>query len=121
MALIICPECGKEVSSLANICVGCGYNLSLDKGKDIEKFKYPSITIFSYILGFVSVSMGFYKMFFYENPESVYLDSVNAYVGGDAYNYIINGNYAISYFVLALILVVFGSTFAIIRAIQKTI
>lgn len=25
MALIKCPECGKEISSKAEICIGCGY------------------------------------------------------------------------------------------------
>lgn len=25
MALVKCPECGKEVSSLANACIGCGF------------------------------------------------------------------------------------------------
>ena len=27
MALIICPECGKEISSKAKICIHCGYPL----------------------------------------------------------------------------------------------
>ena len=28
MALIKCPECGKEISDKASICVNCGYPIS---------------------------------------------------------------------------------------------
>ena len=28
MALIRCPECGKEISDLSSACVHCGYPLS---------------------------------------------------------------------------------------------
>ena len=35
-------------------------------------------------------------------------DLHNAYVGGDAYNYIINGNYATACFVLATMFVIIG-------------
>ena len=28
MALIVCPECGKEISNKAKICINCGYPLS---------------------------------------------------------------------------------------------
>ena len=35
--------------------------------------------------------------------------SVNAYVGGDAYNYIINGNYATGFFVLSMGLFISGT------------
>ena len=31
MALITCPECGKEVSDKANACIHCGYPLSQQK------------------------------------------------------------------------------------------
>jgi hypothetical protein len=37
----------------------------------------------------------------------------NAYVGGDAYNYIINANYFTGFMVMALILVIIGSAFLI--------
>lgn len=43
---------------------------------------------------------GYDKMTNYYNPDSHY-GSVNAYVGGDAYNYIINGNYATGFYVLS--------------------
>lgn len=56
------------------------------------------------ILAFLTFTfLGFYKIFAYNNPEyaSTYNKSKNAYVQGDAYNYIINGTYATAYFVLA--------------------
>lgn len=54
-----------------------------------------------FFLGSVaSLSMGFYKMFAYENSEYSFATKTNVYVGGDAYNYIINGTYATAYFVL---------------------
>lgn len=76
------------------------------------------MTIFSYILAFISVIIGFYKMFAYE-LGSEYTAGINAYVGGDAYNYIINANYSTAFFVLSLVLVVFGSALAIVRAINE--
>jgi len=39
MALIKCPECGKEISSFAESCIGCGYPL---KTKEKEEFSYTS-------------------------------------------------------------------------------
>lgn len=54
------------------------------------------------ILALLPLFLGFNKLLVYNN--STYR-SVNAYVGGDAYNYIINGNYATAYFVLTGILV----------------
>lgn len=35
MALIKCPECGKEISDKATVCINCGY--SLESLKDVRK------------------------------------------------------------------------------------
>ncbi|GGD22490.1 hypothetical protein [Pontibacillus salipaludis] len=50
--------------------------------------------------------LGFDKLTQYNNPNSDELfsvdgEAVNAYVGGDAYNYIINGTRATAYFVVS--------------------
>lgn len=58
-------------------------------------------------IGIIFLSMGFYKKNSYSNPDS---DSnysyntkyTNSYVGGDAYNYIINGTYFTGYVVLGM-------------------
>lgn len=78
----------------------------------VVNYNWPLTTIFSYVLSAISLGIGLYKLFVYENSE--YGSKINAYVGGDAYNYIINSNYATAYFVLALFFVTFGSLYAII-------
>jgi hypothetical protein len=52
------------------------------------------------VIGSISLYMGFDKKNNYVNSTSVLIESRNAYVGGDAYNYIINGTYFIGYSVI---------------------
>ena len=58
------------------------------------------------IIGVIMLSIGFYKNTFYNNPNGddwSYNDDetpVNVYVGGDAYNYIINGTRFTAYAVM---------------------
>ena len=54
-----------------------------------------------YILSIFFIYKGYDKMVNYNNPE-IGTDYVNAYVGGDCYNYIISANYATGFFVLAM-------------------
>lgn len=56
---------------------------------------------FSLVASIASALMGFYKMYIYDNPDSYYATKINVYVGGDAYNYIINAGYATAFFTLA--------------------
>ncbi len=51
------------------------------------------------IVAIIMLGLGIYKMAVYENASYHFL---NAYVGGDAFNYIINGTYSISFFVLSM-------------------
>ncbi|AOM84461.1 hypothetical protein [Salisediminibacterium beveridgei] len=62
-----------------------------------------------YFFAVVSAGFGFYKYWYYDNSEGFGATPVNAYVGGDAYNYIINANYMIAFFVLALVFVVLAN------------
>ncbi|MGA4519257.1 hypothetical protein ACPA0F_18525 [Solibacillus silvestris] len=75
----------------------------------------------SFLVAAIFMFMGFYKMFVYESGGEDYFDdeSVNAYVGGDAYNFIINGTYTTAYFVLTLAFMVLGCTFLIVNAIRS--
>lgn len=59
------------------------------------------IAILFYLLSAVMLYKGYDKMTNYSNPEYSFMTTHNAYVGGDAYNYIINGNYATGFFVLS--------------------
>lgn len=43
MALIKCPECGKEISDKAEICIYCGYPLNTIK--EIDEFKFDKTKI----------------------------------------------------------------------------
>ena len=83
------------------------------------KYSIPAATIVSYLISCLWAGIGFHKLFYYDSGE-YYGDPINAYVGGDAYNFIINANYATAYFVLALISIVLGSTFAIVKAINHS-
>lgn len=71
------------------------------------------IGLLLYCLSLYPFGKGYDKMHHYHMSSSSYSSSkdVNAYVGGDAYNYIINGNYSTAYYTLAAGLVVSGSIF----------
>lgn len=73
--------------------------------------KTPGISIICYILSLVSILFGLYKMFVYAGTSLRH--PINAYVGGDAYNYIINANYATAFFVLGIFFVIVGFGFDI--------
>lgn len=81
------------------------------------------VIFLSFIIAAGSIAMGFYKMFVYRNTssDSEYFISTdlnkNAYVGADAYNYIINGTYTTSYFVLGLIFTVIACSVMITQTI----
>ncbi len=51
---------------------------------------------------FIFLFIGFDKINNYSNSDLFYSSNTNAYVGGDAYNYIINGTYFTGYMVLAI-------------------
>lgn len=81
---------------------------------------WKTFSVFSFIGCFLSVGLGFYKLLFYSNPESYYETSMNVYVNGDAYNYIINGTHATAYFVLAVMWAVFAIGGAIINHMKMS-
>lgn len=71
---------------------------SSKKGK-IEK-RLLVVAIMLYLISAVMLYKGYDKMTNYRNSDYSSIN-VNAYVGGDAYNYIINGTYATAFFVLS--------------------
>lgn len=120
-----CRMCGKEIPEGMNECPDCGKevleeteikpekelvkeeNETKEKNQPEEKggvaywgpWKWFSIC--SVIVSVIMLIIGFNKMFRYDNGEHFPYEYINAYVSGDAYNYIINGTYATAYFVLA--------------------
>lgn len=59
------------------------------------------VAVIMFIIAGIMLYKGYDKMTNYHSSDYSSLN-VNAYVGGDAYNYIINGNYATGFFVLAV-------------------
>ena len=62
----------------------------------------PQLAIYFAMLGFVSLCMSFYKLWFYSKSEYSFSSNVNAYVGGDAFNYMINAGQATAYAVICI-------------------
>lgn len=86
---------------------------------DKKKFSVPTISIILFVIATIFIIIGLYKILVYQNPENSWEGNlVNAYVGGDAYNFIINANYAVAYFTLALLFNVTACSFAIINTLK---
>lgn len=73
----------------------------------------------SFIISAIVLGLGLDKIFNYDNGESFPHEYHNAYVGGDAYNYIINGNYATGFFVLATMFALLGIGFIVLYYLSK--
>ena len=124
-----CPNCGKMIYGQVDKCPDCGCDL---KNLNQTTSNYPPNLPYTpksssgtrtlcIIIGIVTLCCGIYFMYKgfdvknnYTNIDDYSLYE-NAYVGGDAYNYIINGTYFIGYMVLSigfyligLILILFG-------------
>lgn len=74
--------------------------------------------IIFYLLSLLSIAKGLYHLLVYENGDYSW-NRVNAFVGGDAYNYIINSNHATAWFVLALVFAVIAGTSTISSKLDK--
>ena len=107
MALVKCPQCNNEISDTVEKCPHCGNTISHNVlpvstpapsvQNNIPKFLTIAALILA-IIGTCFLIKGFHVKNVYKNYSSSdyyydYDDNVNAYVGGDAYNYIINGTY----------------------------
>ncbi len=89
----------------------------MEKNMPSSKKAWDLKVITSFGISLIFIGLGFYKMFVYEMSDSSYVTDKNVYVGGDAYNYIINANFSTAYFVLALIFVIIACSFLIYNAI----
>ena len=73
----------------------------------------------SLVCGCFTLYKGIDKMTNYYNSENYPSLNENAYVGGDAYNYIINGNYATAFFVLTTMFVLAAIGLMILHYVSK--
>lgn len=125
----ICCECGAELEYGETEWHNCGCPVEVEQIKIIPEVKQTKntaenkskaplnkekackitkiITIIFISLGVIFLCMSFYKKNSYSNPDSdsaysYNTEYTNSYVGGDAYNYIINGTYFTGYAVLGM-------------------
>ncbi len=83
-------------------------------------FSFWSISsLISFIVSAIMINNGYRKISVYSNSDFHPYDNVNAYVKGDAYNYIINSNYSTGFYVLALLFTVLGVGFLLIHFMTK--
>ena len=88
--------------------------------KTASKFTvWCSLAMMSFLCGCVTLYRGIDKMTNYYNSEYYVEANVNAYVDGDAYNYIINGNYATAFFVLTAMFMLAAVGFIIIHYLSQ--
>ena len=76
MALIKCPECGKEISDTCDVCIHCGYKLQTKK-KSSLKWKWDkkiSIVIIAIIIIGIVASIIFFNKYQYKRDGFVGLD-----------------------------------------------
>lgn len=88
------------------------------KKQSLSKVLYIIAACF-YILSAVAFYKGYDKITNYYYSEKYYNLNKNAYVGGDAYNYIINGNYATGYYVLSMGTLLTGTLFVLTGILIK--
>ena len=108
MALIKCPKCENMLSDQATTCPNCGWTKPVhphttasattkdnapDKKKISKRLTIGAITLA--VLATLFMMRGFYVKNVYDGYDT------NAYVGGDAYNYIINGTYFAGFMALS--------------------
>lgn len=87
--------------------------------KSEGKRLWKGLSCFAFIASAVILGVGLDKMFNYDSGEFYPYEYHNAYVGGDAYNYIINSNYATGFFVLATMFALMGIGFIVLYYLSK--
>lgn len=64
MALIKCPECGKEVSDNAEICVNCGFPIIKNTNQKKKNKKQSIYGIIGFVVSLVGMCFGLYEGIF---------------------------------------------------------
>lgn len=82
MALINCKECGKEISEYSRECPNCGYPIK------------STNNIIMFLVGLIIVIVGFFLISHnsYIPTDTFNFSSIKTYVGGDAYNAMIEAS-----------------------------
>ena len=125
----VCPKCNKAAGEEDKFCPDCGGELESVEPKDENENSQKASTntfwsgwsitaVISFLCAFFTFYKGYDKMAHYHSSEYSSL-AKNAYVGGDAYNYIINGTYATSYFVLTTMFVLAAIGLIIVHYVSR--
>lgn len=136
-----CKRCGTQLLEGAVTCPQCGQqmvipeNTSSPADQPTVREEKPNesseasgaqklsvwcwLAITSLACGCFTFYKGIDKMIHYNAGDRYPYEPVNAYVGGDAYNYIINSNYAASFFVLTAMFVLAAVGLLIVHYLAK--
>lgn len=122
-----CPQCGQQMvipentSAPADQPTVCEENHNeLSAASAAQKLSvWCWLAIASLACGCFTLYKGIDKMMRYNDGDHYPYEPVNAYVGGDAYNYIINGNYATAFFVLTAMFVLAAVGLMIVHYLAK--
>lgn len=136
-----CKKCGAMIPSGQSKCEKCGWEVPQSNQETVsspieeqaltvpeqntqktEKTKWSVwgyLAIVSLCCGAFTFYKGLDKMFRYDSGDSYPHKYVNAYVGGDAYNYIINGTYATAFFVLTAMFVLAAIGLVVVHYVSK--
>ena len=87
--------------------------------EEILNENWVTWAIIFYFTAVVLIVAGIDRISGYEMSELSFVKDRHVYVGGDAYNYIINANLQTGYFVLAGVLLIMGTLMIITGAIIK--
>ena len=145
---MICSKCGNETPNGSIFCTMCGVkilneeanNIKKNSGQEREVKSNEKVTqndkdnkklsenhqiiwnILSgimFVISAIMIYIGHDKLTNYYSSTTYSSLNKNAYVGGDAYNYIINGTHATSFFVLATMSAIIAVSFIIIGYLDK--
>lgn len=129
-----CKKCGNLLKDDL-FCTSCGYqnilsdikqsndkNSAFEESSNYNSYQANSsknklwaiLSGFMFFLSFIPLYKGYDKMTNYYSSNVYSSLNKNAYVGGDAYNYIINAEYATAFFVLSIGLALLGLGFLIV-------
>lgn len=119
-----CIKCNAEISALKfiindGICDECESQKNkkkINSNKGVTKMKNwrmicIGVAVIFCILSCICLWKGFDKILNYRNSDTYTYNNVNAYVGGDAYNYIINAGYFAGFVSLGGCLLIISAIF----------
>ena len=137
-----CKNCGKMIPDGHAKCESCGWEVphpapEAARPVPAEEHVQPAaasappqkitakwsvwcwLAAASLCCSFFTLYMGLDKMFRYDSGDAYPHNYVNAYVGGDAYNYIINGTYATAFFVLTAMFVLAAIGLVVVHYVSQ--